>query len=230
MLALVTCLMVVVFPCAVSAQMAGDWEVRVNTVIKKPPRDGADVLNGRFVLEYRYDEGLPPEPFWVGVGYSPQAFPQTLDGTLSGRFGFNAALVIIYEICPHQFELIEENDQTIGLGLLTLRANPPFPPPRRPGVPFQQMILHDWGDLYDRLGGVSVLNFGTSLDAMVLSAGLMMRDLRCADASVEECVEIISASARLFEPTREEVSQGIHGGETLHRCPAASDNSLKGDN
>ncbi len=217
-LSLVIMLCVVMFPVAAVAQSAGDWEVRINKVIKKPPRADAmtrselDTLNSKFVVEYRYDGGIPPKRFFVANGFSAQAFPQTI------LMSFNLALADVYEVCPSQFTMIEEDGQTIGIATLTLNANANFRPSRTPGKPFHQLIVHDWGDLYAGLDGVSVLHFGSSLKSMVLSAGLMMRDLRCADATAEECVDIITASIRAMEPTEEQVDQGIHGGQEFRAC------------
>ena len=212
-------------PNAVWAQTAGEWEIRVNKVVKKPPRNDPDTLKSKFVFEYRYDGGIPPKRFLVANGFSPQAFPQTLQSTAVERNSFDLLLADIYEVCPSQFEVIEEEDRTIGVATLTLNANIGFPPSRRPGKPFHQLIVHDWGDLYEGLGGVSMLSFGASLESMVLSAGLMMRDLRCVDATAEECVEIIDASIRAMEPTEEQIDRGIHGGQEFRACPGASDNS-----
>ena len=218
-------LFVSIFPFAALAQAPGDWEIRVNKIIKKPPQDDPDMLNSKFVFEYRYGGGIPPKRFLIANGFSPQAFPQTLQSTSVERNSFDLVLSDIYEVCPSQFEVVEEEDQSVGVATLTLNANIGFPPSRIPGKPFHQLIVHDWGDLYEGLGSVSVLNFGTSLKSMVLSAGLMMRDLRCADATAEECVDIIDASIRAMEPTEEQIDRGIHGGQEFHACPGATDNS-----
>ncbi|HIA14526.1 MAG TPA: YbhB/YbcL family Raf kinase inhibitor-like protein [Nitrospirales bacterium] len=218
-------LVVSISPVVSLAQIAGDWEIRVSKVIKKPPRDDSDTLKSKFVFEYRHNGGIPPKRFLVANGYSPQAFPQTLHGASLESDSFDLVFADIYEVCPSQFAVIEEENQSIGVATLRLNANIGFVPSRSPGTPFHQLIVHDWGDLYDGLGGVSVLNFGTSLESMVLSAGLMMRDLRCADATAKECVDIIATSIRAMEPTEEQIDQGIHGGQEFHACPDAGDNS-----
>ena len=211
------------------AQLPGEWEVRVNNIIKKPPRDDPDTLNSKFIFEYRYEEGIPPKRFLVANGFAPEAFPQTLQHTTFRRNSFDMVLADIYEVCPDQFTVIEEDDRSIGVATLRMDANIGFPPSRRPGKPFHQLIVHDWGDLYEGLDGVSVLHFGTALDAMVMSAGHMMRDLRCADATAEECVDIITTSIRALEPTEEEIDLGIHGGQEFHACPGSDDNSPAAD-
>ena len=60
---------------------------------------------------------------------------------------------------------------------------------------------------------------------MVLSAGLMMRDFRCAEATAEERVAVINASIRAMETTQEQIDRGVHGGQEFHGCPRASDSS-----
>ena len=72
---------------------------------------------------------------------------------------------------------------------------------------------------------MSVLNFSTSLESMVLSSGLMMRDFRCAQATAEECVAVINASIWAMEPTQEQIDRGVHGGQEFHGCPQVSDSS-----
>ncbi len=215
---------VAMFPVVSLAQVTGDWEIRVNKVIKKPPREDSDTLKSKFIFEYRHNGGIPPKRFLVANGYSPHAFPQTLHGASLESDNFDLVFADIYEVCPSQFTVIEEESKSIGVATLRLNANIGFPPSQSPGTPFHQLIVHDWGDLYDGLGGVSVLNFGTSLKSMVLSAGIMMRDRRCADATAEECVDIITSAVRAMEPTEDQVDQGIHGGQTLHACPDVNDN------
>ncbi len=230
-LALVTCLIAVIFPLTAMAQIAGDWEIRINKVIKKPPRASAmtrselDTLKSKFVVEYRYDGGIPPKRFLVANGVSAQAFPQTLQGTTADINSFDLVFADIYEVCPSQFALVEEEDETIGVATLTMDANTLFRPSVFPGKSFHQLIVHDWGDLYAGLDGVSVLDFGTSLESMVLSAGLMMRDLRCAEATPEECADLVMATIRIQEPTEEQIDRGLSGGHEFHACPGASDNS-----
>ena len=68
---IVTFCIVAIFPYAGWAQIAGEWEVRVNKIIKKPPRDDPDTLNSKFEFEYRYGGGLPPARFLVANGFSP---------------------------------------------------------------------------------------------------------------------------------------------------------------
>ena len=148
----VTFCIVEIFPYAGWAQIAGEWEVRVNKIIKKPARDDPDTLNSKFEFEYRYDGGLPPARFLVANGFSPQAFPQTLQSMSLERNSFDLVLADIYEVCPGQFEVIEEEGQTIGVATLRIDANIGFPPSRRPGKPFHQLIVHDWGDVYEGLG------------------------------------------------------------------------------
>jgi len=220
---------VAMIPVVSLAQVTGDWDIRVNKVIKKPPRENSDTLNSKFIFEYRHNGGIPPKRFLVANGYSPHAFPQTLHGASLESDNFDLVFANIYEVCPSQFTVIEEEGKSIGVATLRLNANIGFPPSRSPGTPFHQLIVHDWGDLYDGLGGVSVLNFGTSLESMVLSAGIMMRNRRCADATAEECVDIITAAIRAMEPTEDQVDQGIYGGQEFHACPDENDNSPAAD-
>ncbi len=229
-LAFLVVLTISIFPIVASAQIAGEWEIRVNKVIKKPPRIDADTrqaldtLNSKFVFEYRYDGGVPPKRFFVANGFSNLAFPQTLFSVNDPELRVFFVLADVYEVCPSQFTVIEEEGQTVGVATLKMKANIIFRPIRAPGKPFNQLIVHDWGDLYEGLGGVSVLNFGTSLESMVKSAGLMMRDLRCAEATAEECVDIIMALIREMEPTEDQVDRSIHGGQEFIACPAPNDN------
>ena len=193
----------------------GEWDVRVQTVVKKPTRMEPDDLKTKTVVEYRYHDGIPPHRFLVAVASPQQALPQTI----AEYSEFGIAIADIYEVCPHQFTLVEEEGQTIASGSLTLKSNLDFIPARNPGKPFQQVVLHDWGNLYDELGGGSLFDFGTSLEQYVLSAGTMFRNGRCADISSEECVNILDTSLRAREPTAEQLEQNVHGGQSFTPCP-----------
>lgn len=199
----------------------GEWDIRVQTVVKKPARVEPDDLKTKTVIEYRYHDGIPPHRFLVAVASPQQAFPQTI----AEYSEFGIAIADIYEVCPHQFTLADKAGQTVASGSLTLKSNLDFIPARNPGKPFQQVILHDWGNLYDELGGVSLFDFGTSLEQYVLSAGTMFRDGRCADVSPEECVDILDTSLRTREPTAEQLEQNAHGGQSFTPCPPLASTS-----
>ncbi len=203
-------------PTTTYSQTPGDWEIRVQSVIKKPARSNPDDLKTNTIIEYRYLDGIPPHRFLVAVASPQQAVPQTI----AEYTEFGIAIADIYEVCPRQFSVLEEEDETVAIASLALKANFDFIPTRNPGKPFQQLILHDWGNLYEGLGGVSLFNFGTSLQDHVLSAGTLFREGRCAEASPEECVEIVHASLRTREPTPERLEQNAHGGQSITPCPA----------
>ena len=206
------------FPLVSWAGLEGDWEIRVNEVVKKVSPKDPDELKTKIVFEYRYHDGLPQERFLVAVANSLQALPQTIKQYSDRIYAFNLAQANVYEVCPHQFELVEDDGETIGRAVVTVKANIDFDPRRTPGLPFQQVILHDWGNVYEGLGGVSQFNFGTALEKTVLSAGLMMRHGQCEDATVEECIEIVSESIRQLQPTEEQLAQGIVAGQTFFPC------------
>ena len=209
-----------VVPLASFAGLEGEWGVRVNEVIKKASPDDPDKLKTKIVFKYRYHDALPEERFLFAVATPPQFVPQTIKQYSDRVYAFNLAQANVYEVCPHQFELIEENGETIGPGLLTLKANIDFDPRRTPGLPFQQVILHDWGNIYEGLGGVSQFNFVTSLETMVLSAGLMMCRGRFEDATIEECIEIVSESIRQLQPTEDELARGVLVDRPSFRVPS----------
>ena len=200
------------------AGLEGDWDVRVNEVIKKASPDDPDELKTKIVFEYRYHDGLPQERFLIAVANPIQAVPQTIKQYSDRVYAFSLAQANVYEVCPHQFEPIEEDGEAIGRAVMTVKGNIDFNPGRTPGLPFQQVILHDWGNVYEGLGGVSQFNFGTALEKTVLSAGLMMRHGQCEDATVEECIEIVSESIRQLQPTEEQLARGIIGGQTFFPC------------
>ncbi len=134
---IVTLFFLTTVPLVSWAGLEGEWDVRVNEVIKKTSRDDPDKLKAKIVFEYRYHDGLPEERFLVAVANSPQFLPQTIKQYSDRVYAFNLAQANVYEVCPHQFELIEEDGETIGRGLVTVKANIDFDPRRTPGKPFQ---------------------------------------------------------------------------------------------
>ncbi|MEE8160311.1 MAG: hypothetical protein V3T61_01595 [Acidobacteriota bacterium] len=216
------------------AGIEGDWGVQIIEVVKKFSASNPDFLRTKIVVEYRYDGGIPPEPFWVALAISPQALPQTVREYSSPVWDLPEA--IVFEVCPHQFERIEVGEQnigrgveTVGRGFLTLERSVDFrtfsgTQFETRGIPSPEVIVHDWGNRYDGLGDVSALTFGKSLEDLVLSASWMTQaNGRCEGVSAAECVDIIFASIRSLEPTTEQFERGIHQGETFVRCPEAKE-------
>ena len=201
-------------PNTASTATSGAWDIHVHTVVKKPSRSELGDLNTRIHIHYRYHSGIPPHRFFVAVASPQQTFPQTI----AEYSEFGIAIADIYEVCPQQFTLVAGEDDTISSGSLTLKSNLDFIPARNPGKPFQQLILHDWGNLYGELDGVSLFDFGTSLDQYIMSVGTMFRERRCADVSPEECVAILNKSLRTREPTAEQLERNAHGGQSLTPC------------
>ena len=214
------------------AGIEGAWEVQIVEVVKKFSASNPEMLKTTIVVEYRYDGGIPPEPFWVALAASPQALPQTIREYTSPVWDLPEADV--FEACPQQFELIEVGEQnigpgveTVGRGFLTLERGVDFrsfsgTQFQTRGIPSPEVIVHDWGNRYDGLDEVSVLMFGTSLDALVSSANWLTQvNGRCEDVvGAAECADRIRASIRSLEPTTEQFEQGIPQGQTFVRCSA----------
>ena len=199
----------------VGAATSGAWDIHVHTVVKKSSPSTTRGLKTSIRIDYRYHDGIPPHQFFVAVASPQQAFPQTI-----GEYTeFEIAFADIYQVCPHQFTLIQEGKQTVARGSLTVQATLDFLATRNPGIPFQQLILHDWGNLYDELGGISLFDFGTSLADYVRSAGIAFQNGRCADASPEDCVNVLNALLRKREPTVEQLERNAHGGQSFITCP-----------
>ncbi len=204
------------------AGIEGEWSVQVIEIVKKFSSSVPDRLKTKIVVEYRYEGGIPPEPFWTAIAASPQALPQTVREYSSPVWDLPEARV--YEVCPSQFELLQIGGQTVGRAVRTMEGSVDFrsfsaTPFETRGIPSPEVIVHDWGNRYDGLHDVSAMTFGLSLDDLVMSAMWMSQENgRCAGASAAECVDIILASVRSLEPNAEQVEQGIHRGQTFFPC------------
>ena len=97
-------------PVEVAAATSGAWDIGVHTVVKKPSASQPGDLKSRTRLEYRYHDGIPPHRFLVAIASPQQAFPQTI----AEYSEFEIAIADIYEVCPHQFNLVEDDGPAVA--------------------------------------------------------------------------------------------------------------------